>query len=175
VGVFSVSMIMDTNNVVTMSTHGYLSSIPHPCGDILLFPADSIGVDHGGAELSVAEPFGQHVQRDAPHGGVDPEPVAQALGAAMGCIGDIRLDHHAFHDLPDANARERPDRHLSALWRPLRFSDAVRGVQGVEILGRHGHSAVDDLLLARGILALLEAAQCDRAAREINAGGCDLD
>jgi len=115
------------------------------------------------------------VQRHALHGGIDAEPVAQALGAAMGGVGDIRLDHHALDDLPDPNARERPDRHLGALGRPLRFSDAVRGVQGVEILRWHGNSAVDDLLLAGGVLALLEAAQCDRAAREINAGGRDLD
>jgi len=168
-------MIMDTNNVLTMSTHSYLSSVPHPCGDILLFPADSIGVDHGGAELSVAEPFGQHVQRDAPHGGVDPEPMAQTLGAAVRRIRDTRLDHHALDDLPDPHARQGPDRHLGALGRPLRFSDAVRGVEGVEILGGHRDGAVDDLLLAGSIPALLEAAQRDGTAGEIDAGGRDLD
>jgi len=115
------------------------------------------------------------VQRDAIHCGIDPEPVAQSLGTAMGCIGDIRLDHHVFHDLPDPNARERPDRHLGALWRPLRFSDAVCGVEGVEILGGHRDGAVDDLLLARGILALLETAERDRAPRKIDTGRCDFD
>ena len=93
----------------------------------------------------------------------------------MGGIGDIRLDHHAIDDLPDPNTRERPDRHLGALGRPLRFSDAVRGVQGVEILGGHRDGAVDDLLLAGSILALLEAAERDRATGEIDTGGGDFD
>jgi len=123
----------------------------------------------------VAEPFGQHVQRDAPHGGVDPEPVAQALGAAVRRVRDARLDHHALDDLPDPHARERPDRSGSLAGRPLGLAQIVCGVQGIEILGRHGDRPVDDLLLAGSILALLEAADRDGTARQIDAGRRDLD
>ena len=150
-------------------------SVPHPCGNVLLFLADGVGVDGGGRELGMAHPLGQHVQRHALHGGIDAEPVAQALGAAMGRVGDIRLDHHALDNLPDPNARERPERHLEALGHPLSFSDAMSRVENVEIFGGHRHSSIDDLLLAGSILALLEAAQRDGAAGEINAGRGDLD
>jgi len=81
-------------------------SCPHPGGNILLFLADGVGVDGGGRELGVAHPLGQHVQRYALDGGIDAEPVAQALGAAVRRIGNIRLDHHALDDLPDPNARK---------------------------------------------------------------------
>jgi len=148
---------------------------PHPGGNILLFFAYGVGVDCRGRELGVAHPLGQHVQRYAVHGSIDTEPVAQTLGAAMRRIGDTRLDHHALDDLPDPHTREWPDRHLGALGCPLRFSDAVRGVHGVEILGRHGNSPINNLLLARGILPLLETAERDRAPRKIDTGRCDFD
>jgi len=93
----------------------------------------------------------------------------------MGGIGNIRLDHHALDDLPNPNTREGPDRHLGALGRPLSFSNAVRGVHGVEILGRHGNSPINNLLLAESIPALLETAERDRAPRKIDTGRCDFD
>ena len=52
-----------------------LALLPHSCSNVLLFLANGIGVDGGGRELGVAHPFGQHVQRDAVHGGIDPKPV----------------------------------------------------------------------------------------------------
>ena len=93
----------------------------------------------------------------------------------MGGIGNIRLDHHALDDLPDPNAGKRPDRFPCQLRRALRLTDAMGGVEGVEILGGHRDGAVGDLLFAGGILALLEAAERDRTAGEIDAGWGDLD
>ena len=123
----------------------------------------------------MTHPLRQHVQRDALHGGVDPEPVAQALGAAMRRVGDPCLDHHALDDLPDSDTRQRPDRSLGALRRSLGLADAVRGVQGVEIVGRHGNGPVDDSGPPCPVFPLLEAAERDRAPREIDAGRRNLD
>ena len=123
----------------------------------------------------MAHPFREHVERDAVHGGVDAEAVAQALGTAVRGVGYTRLDHHALDDLPDPDARERPDRCLGLARRLLGFADAVRGVQGIEIVGRDGNGPVDDPGLSLRVPALLEAADRDRAAGEIDAGRGNLD
>ena len=123
----------------------------------------------------MAHPLRQHVQRDAFHGGVDSEAMAQALGAAVRRVGNARLDHHALDDLPDSHARQGPDRSLGLFRRPLGLTDAVRGVQGIEIVGRHGNGPVNDPGSPCPVFPLLEAAERDRAAREIHAGRGNLD
>ena len=148
---------------------------PHPRGNVLLFLADGIGVDRRGGELGVSHPLRQHVQRNSLHSGIDAKPVAQALGAAMRRVGDTRLDHHALDDLPDSYAGQGPDRSLGTFGRPLSLSDAVRGVQGIEILGRDGNGPVDDPGPPCPVFPLLETAERDRPAREIDAGRRNLD
>jgi len=150
-------------------------SRPHTGGDVLLFLTDGIGVDRCRAELGMTHPLRKHVQRDAFHGGINAEPVAQTLGAAVWRVRDIRLDHHALDDLPDADTGERPDRCLGLLGRSLGLADAMGGVQGIEIVWRDGNGPVDDPGPPLGVLALLEAADRDGAAGEIDTGWGNLD
>ena len=62
----------------------------------------------------MAQPLREHVRRDALHGGVDADAMAQALGAAVRDVGNACLDHHTLDDLPDPNAGQGPDRCLRA-------------------------------------------------------------
>ena len=51
----------------------------------------------------------------------------------------------------------------------------MRGVQGIEIVGRNGNGPVDDPGPPCPVFPLLETAERDRAARQIDAGGRNLD
>ena len=53
---------------------------PHFAGDIFFFGACSVGVDGGGGELGVAEPFLEEVEGDA---GGDADAVAEAFGGGV--------------------------------------------------------------------------------------------
>jgi hypothetical protein len=134
---------------------------PHPGGDMLLFFAHSIGIDRRGGELRMPHPFLDHMQGHPVHGGVNPEPVAQAFWAAMRCIWNTRLDHHPLDDLPDPNPAQIPDGRGSLLAGALGFPDAMGGGQSVEELGGHRNSPEHDLGAARGIAALLEGPDRD--------------
>ena len=150
-------------------------SRPHPRGDALFFLADGIGVNGRGGQLGVSHPLRQHVYGNAVHGGVDPEPVAQTFRTAVRRVGNACLDHHGLDDLPDTHAGQIPNRPAGESGRFLRLPDAMRGVEGVEIIRRHRNGPVDDLRLARPVLALFQAAQRHRAAGQVHAGRGDLD
>jgi len=51
----------------------------------------------------------------------------------------------------------------------------MRGVKGIKIVGWDGNGSVDDPGPSLGVLALFEAAECDRATGEIDAGWGDFD
>lgn len=123
----------------------------------------------------MSHPLLEHVERDAVYRRVDSEPVAQAFRGPMRRVRYPGLDHNGLDDLPDPHAAERPDWHGSPLARLLGFPDAMRGVQGVQIVRGHWNAPVDDPRGARGVLALLEAADCDRAAGEVYPGWGDLE
>src|SRR4051794_31221474 len=63
--------------VETMTMAGASPLRPHPASDVFLLGADRVGVDRGGGELGVAEPFLHEVERDAGGDGGDPKPVAE--------------------------------------------------------------------------------------------------
>ena len=148
---------------------------PHPGGDVLLFLAHGIGINRRGAELGMAHPLLEHVQWNAVHRGVDAEPVAQTLWASVRRVRYPGLGHNRLDDLPDPDPAERPDQCTGLLAGRLGLPDAVRGVQRVQEVRRHRHAPVDDLGAAGGILALLKAANGDRASREIHPGRGDLE
>ena len=138
---------------------------PHSGSDVLLFFTYGIGIDRSCAELRVAHPLLQHVQRNAVHRGVYPEPMAQALRAAVGRVRYPGFGHNAFYNLPDADTAERPDRFRRLVARLLSFPDAMGGIEGVQVVRRHWDGSIDDLRAARCIPALLEAADGDRPTR----------
>lgn len=123
----------------------------------------------------MAHPFLEHVERDAVHRRVDAEAVAQTLRASLRGIRYPGLDHDRLDDLPDPHPAERPDRHRRLLAGGLGLADAVRHVQRVQIVRRHRNAPVDHLGAARGILALLQAADRDGAACEVHPGRGDLE
>lgn len=138
-----------------------LSSIgrtPDPCGNVMLFLADCISIDCCGGKLSMRHPFLQHVQRDTFDGGIDPESMPQAFWTAMRGMGYPRFDHDRFGDLPHAHATDRPDWRVGLFFRFLGFSDAVGGVECVQLSGRHGNGPVDDPGPARSVFAFLKTA-----------------
>lgn len=53
----------------------YVLLPPHSGGDVLLFLANRVCIDRSCRELRVPHLFMQHMQRNAVHGRVDPEPV----------------------------------------------------------------------------------------------------
>ena len=148
---------------------------PHSGSDVLFFFTYGIGIDRSCAELRVAHPLLQHVQRNAVHRGVYPEPMAQALRAAVWRVRYPGLNHNAFYNLPDADAAEWPDRCRRLLARFLSFPDAMGGVKGVQVVRRHRDGPIDDLRAARRILALLETADGYRPTRQVHAGRGDLE
>ena len=121
------------------------------------------------------EPLLEHVKRNSVHGGVDPEAVPQALGAALWRVRDAGLDHDPLDDLPDPHAADRPDRRAGLLAGLLRLSEAVGGVERVEIVRRDGDGPEVNLLAPRGVLALLQAADGDGAAGQVHACQGDLE
>jgi hypothetical protein len=50
----------------------------------------------------------------------------------------------------------------------------MRGVQGVEEVGRDRNRPVDDFLLSRCVPTFFQGAECDCATRQINPGRCDF-
>ena len=139
-------------------------SAPHPRVDILLFLPDSRGIDRRGFHAGVPHPFLQHMELDAVGSGIDPVAMPQALRGSMRRIGDSSLDHHTFDNLPDADTGKVPDRHILALCRSLRLTEAMGGIEGVQIVRRDWNSPVDGFLAAGGVLALLEGAKRNRPA-----------
>lgn len=121
------------------------------------FLADRVGVDNGGAELRVTHPFLNHVERNSVHRRVDPEPVPEALWAAVRRIREARLYHDAFHDLPDPDSGEVPDGGGRLPAGLLRLTDPVGGGQSIEELGRDWDGPEHDLRAAGGVPALLAA------------------
>ena len=110
------------------------------------------------------------------HRGIDPEAVAQTFRAAMRRIGNIGLDHHILDDLPDSDTGQIPDRRFCELRHFLRLADAMRRVESIKIVRRHGYGAIDNLLLSSfWVLALLETAKRDGTFGEINSSRGDLD
>jgi hypothetical protein len=77
---------------------------------MLFFAAHRLGIDRGGAELCVAEPALEHVEGNALYCGMNTEPMPETLRAAMRRIRDTRFDHDPFHDLPDPDPGQVPDR-----------------------------------------------------------------
>ena len=59
-------------------------SPPHFAGDIFFFGACGVGVDGGGGELGVTEPFLEEVEGNAGGDGGDAEAVAEAFGGGVG-------------------------------------------------------------------------------------------
>ena len=57
--------------------------LPHPASNIRFLSPDGIGIDGGGGELGVAEPFLHQVERDAGRDGGDAEAMAQPLGRVL--------------------------------------------------------------------------------------------
>lgn len=119
-------------------------------------------------------PFLEHVQRNAVHGGVDPEAVTQAFRAAVRRIRYPGVDHDPLDDLPDPHAAKRPDRCIGLLARLLGLPDTMRGVECVQVVGRDRNAPIDGFRVARGIPALLQAAYGDRAAGQIDPGRGDF-
>lgn len=140
----------------------------------MFFLTYGIGIDRSCTELRVAHPLLQHVQRNAVHRGIYPEPMAQALRAAVGRVRYPGFSHNAFYNLPDADTAERPDRFRRLVARFLSFPDAMGGVEGVQIIRWHRDGPIDDFRVARGFLALFEAADGDRPTGQVHAGRGDL-
>ena len=90
-------------------------------------------------------------------------------------VGDPRLNHNSFDDLPDHHPPDRPDRARRPLAGALRFAKSVGGVHGVQVIRRNRGCAVDDPRRPGRVPALLQAAARDRAAREVDAGRRDLE
>ena len=142
---------------------------PHfPC-DILLLGADGIGIDGGGGELGVAEPFLHHVEGDAAGDGGDAEGMAQALGGG-GRAGQAGGDHDRVHGPPAGHARPGPQPDTCATPPPaLRLTDAMHQIQGLEEGRGHRHGAIDP------VLALLERGEHQYAAGEVHPVRCQSE
>lgn len=119
-------------------------------------------------------PLLEHVERDAVHRRVDPEPVPQTFRGAVRRVRYSGLDHDRFDDLPDPHPAQWPDGCRRLLAGLLGLPDTVGGVEGVQVVWWHWNVPVHESLGTRGILALLEAADCDRPAREVDPSWRDL-
>ena len=115
-----------------------------------------------------------HVKRYAVHRGVNPEPVAQPLRAAVRRVRDPGLDHDALDDLPDPHPAQVPDRRSRLFAGLLRLPDAMGGGQSIEKLRRDRDGPEHDLGAAGGVLAFLETADGDGATGKVDPRRGDL-
>src|ERR1700722_18236938 len=127
----------------TTRRHSAWPSSPHPARDILFLGADGIGIDGGGGELGVAEPFLHQVERDAGGDGGHAETVAQPLGRGLWAI-EVGRRHDGVHGAPTGHARPGPQAHPAALATTgVQLADTVHQVECVEQGRGDGHGTID--------------------------------
>ena len=89
--------------------------------------ACGIGIDGGGGELGVAEPFLDEVARDAGGDGGHAEAVAQSLGRGLRAIEAGGL-HDGVHGAPAGHPRPKPADPTAFATTGVQLADAVHEV-----------------------------------------------
>ena len=134
-------------------------------GDIFFFGGGGVGIDGGGGELGVTEPFLEEVEGDSGGDGGDAEAVAEAFGGGVGA-GEAGGLHDGVDGAPSGHARPGPEAEAAPLAAAgLVFADAVHQVEGVEQGGGNGDGAVD------AALAFFQALEDEHAGGEVDAIG----
>jgi hypothetical protein len=123
----------------------------------------------------MAEPALEHVQWNALNCGMDTESMPETYRAPVRRNRDARLDHLPFHDLPDPDAAQVPDRGGRLLAGLLGLPDRVSDVDSIEKFRRDRDRPERDLRTAGGILALLQGPDCDGPTGEVDARRCYLE
>lgn len=142
-----------------------IGSPPHALSDILFPGTDGIGIDGGGGELGMSEPFLNEVEGDADGDGRHAKAMAEPLGGGPR-PGEPGFFHDGVDLAPGGHPAPGPETDILtfAAFR-LHFTNAMHQVKGLKEGRGDGDGAMDTGA------ALLKSLEDEDAGSEIDAIG----